>query len=174
MNVLEAMAFVKGEVDFHDNQAAKFLKEKHQSKYQRHSSISRSFAAVVALLEDLNNRHNGSADNYELSLLPSEFANLPEELKQQLSASSGSDKQDLELLQMIENAGGTLSLDRIIFDWYKQKNEILTRKFFTAKLYRLTSKKRLYNIPGKKGVYTIYPPDTSKNKNPSTVLVEGS
>lgn len=91
-----------------------------------------------------------------ISLSPEDLAGLPQELKEQLQFSA-SDQQELKILEILGQAGGFVSIDRLIVRLFQDTGEIVQRKVLTARLYRMTQKKRLFAVSGMKGVYSLNP-----------------
>jgi len=57
---------------------------------------------------------------------------------------------------MVEEAGGVLSLDRILIGIFKETGEIHKRDNLNQRIYRMTKRGDLYAVPSKKGVYSNY------------------
>jgi hypothetical protein len=57
---------------------------------------------------------------------------------------------------MIAQDGGVLSLDKIMVELYRRTREIPKRTTITSRLYRMAQKGMIYNVPGKKGIYSTY------------------
>ena len=98
-----------------------------------------------------------------IQLTPDDVDDLPEELLAELSRSDA-EQFELDILRIVEEAGGVISLDVLLVQWYRKKNEIVKRKNMTARIYRMLSKERLFSTPGYKGVYQLQRPqdDTPK------------
>src|SRR5690606_37816426 len=88
---------------------------------------------------------------------PKDLEGLPEELIAELSISE-SDREEFELLAIIEAGGGTMSLDQLLVAVYKKHGTIYERVKLNQRLYRMASKGALYSVPGRKGWYSIYEP----------------
>jgi len=91
----------------------------------------------------------------QLDLKPADIIGLPPELIAQLSIDE-SDLADFQVLDLIEESGGTMSLDRIIIGIFRKNGEISDRSKLNARLYRLAQKGLLYPVPGRKATYSIY------------------
>ena len=72
---------------------------------------------------------------------------------QELSLSDG-DKTEFAIVNVIEEAGGIISLDKLLIALYKKTGEIHKRNSLYSKLSRMASKNLIYYVPGKKGVYS--------------------
>jgi hypothetical protein len=92
----------------------------------------------------------GFLDN-PYTLTPRDMAGLPEDLIAQLS---DLDQTEIEILELIDMAGGTLVLDKIIAGLFHLTGKSYQRQQMTAKLYRMSKKGLIYSVPKKKGLYT--------------------
>jgi hypothetical protein len=78
---------------------------------------------------------------------------LPEELIQELNITTG-DKTEFAIINLMTEAGGIVSLDRMIVGLYRRTGEIHKRSALLNRLYRMIQKGSIYSVPGKKGVYS--------------------
>lgn len=113
--------------------------------------ILRTREETSALQEELR-RRNCSLDHLEIK--PRELMGLPPELLKQLSM--GEDLQEIEILLMIEEAGGAMTLDQVILAIWKKTKEVSDRAKMNSKLYRMAQKGLLFAVAGKKATYSIY------------------
>lgn len=90
---------------------------------------------------------------------PDEFADLPPELLAELS--EGAKAQVDPVIKVINDRGGTATLDQILIDLYRATKEVHKRTIVQNKLFRLSKREMCWSVPGKKGVYTTQPPETS-------------
>jgi hypothetical protein len=74
----------------------------------------------------------------------------------ELSVSSA-DKTEYAILNLMEKAGGIMSLDQIIVGLYRTTQEIHKRQTTTSRLYRMAGKNLVFSVPNKKGVYSLEP-----------------
>jgi hypothetical protein len=81
-----------------------------------------------------------------------DLSDLPPELLAELSAGAKSDTDPL--IQIIDDRGGTATIDEILIDLYRKHREIGKRAVISNKLYRLTRRGLCAAAPGRKGVYT--------------------
>lgn len=95
---------------------------------------------------------DGFASN-PLTMSGEELSKLPSELLAQLNISNG-DMADLYIVELINNAGGVLSLDHIIAGLYYITGEVHRRTVVVSRLYRLAKKGRVSSVKGRKGIYT--------------------
>jgi hypothetical protein len=123
--------------------------------------IGESLTAVRRLVDQAS---AGRGD--AIQLVPHDLEGLPEELKRELAISEA-EQFDLDVLKVIEQAGGKISLDVLLVRWYREKGEVVKRRTMTNRIYRLLNKKRLYSTPGRKGVYQLAKPSeiTAQQEN---------
>jgi hypothetical protein len=91
-----------------------------------------------------------------VAAIPDEFADLPPELLEQLS--EGAKAQVDPVIKIINDRGGTATLDQILIDLYRATKEVHKRTMVQNKLFRLSKRELCWSMPGKKGVYTTTEP----------------
>lgn len=148
--------FVKEQSTFHARRADNSFKGK------LHSSTSDKFNALLSDLEaadkvlDTPSPQVSSINapkKIQLSLTIEDIEGLPEELLLELSLSDR-DKTEFAIVNAIEEAGGIISLDKLLIALYRKTGEIHKRNSLYSKLSRMASKSQIYYVPGKKGVYS--------------------
>jgi hypothetical protein len=148
----EFLPFLKDQAAYHDRQLVRF-----PNKKQPHETIAKTFRELAEAIENLQTppatQPGGAAST---ALTPSDLAGLPPELLLELNLTD-SDEQDLAILNIINGAGGTMSLDKLLIALYRQTKEVHKRAKLTARLYRMAQKEILFNVPKKKGVYSTQP-----------------
>ena len=140
--------------------------------------VARRFDEVISVLEhsaalqteliDAQNKANAAAQELEkrksaldnLEISPKDLDGLPAELVAQLSISE-SDREEFQILNLLQEHGGTMSLDLLLITLYRTTGEILERTKLNQRLYRMASKDMLFSVPGRKGVYSIYESETA-------------
>lgn len=149
--------FVKKQIEYQDRRA--LITRGDASKLQFHIETAKRFRSLLQFLEE--SQKNPQLENIDLAgidptgvLMPKELVGLPQELIDELITGGGIDKQELVIVQLIESAGGQLSLNRIQIGLYKDTGEIIKRPVLTAKLYRMVQSGMIYRVPKKKGIYT--------------------
>ena len=70
---------------------------------------------------------------------------------------TAADKFESFIVSKIRQAGGVLSLDKLIIACYRERGEVHKRNLLNAKLYRMTRKRLLWSVPKKKALYTVDP-----------------
>lgn len=149
--------FVNGQTAFHDAKAA-FWEKKHEgSRGSKHREFGDKFRALAAELNRLYEIERGrprvAPKQLTLALSPEDVAGLPAELLEELSLSEG-DKLDFAIQSAIANAGGALSIDKLLIILWRETGEVHKRVAINSRLYRLVQKDILYTVPGRKGVYS--------------------
>lgn len=88
-----------------------------------------------------------------ITLTLEDIEGLPPELMQELSISDA-DRLEFTIVSIINDAGGILSLDKIIVGLYKKTGEVHKRSTLTSRLYRMIQKSLIYSVPYRKGIYS--------------------
>jgi len=127
--------------------------------------------AAMAQAESRLEQLPAVAERDRTILTPDDVNDLPPELRAQLSLSE-SDYQDFELRRMISECGGIMSLDHILIEIFRRSREVQDRGKLNARLYRMVQKGLLYDVPKRRGVYSVSQPSNSTptptDHNPST------
>ena len=166
-NIAQYITFVKTQVAFHGKKAALFearaakagteaLKADARNRAESHRRMEGQFEALLGFLvaaPELPARAP-SSNGSKIRLAPDEIDGLPAELLEELSLSEA-DKADFAVLSVIEDAGGVLSLDKILVALYHKTKEVNKRTTLNARIYRMVQRGDLFNVPGKKGVYSL-------------------
>lgn len=154
--------FVNEQIGFHKKQVSKYCEDGRFPSAYRHSLHTATLSRFEELLKDVlqadaqidagvNPRQTSSQMQFQL--FPEDIEGLPQELIDQLSINDA-DKLEFEIINIIDEAGGFLNLDKILIGLFKKTKEIHKRTQLTAKLYRMSQKHLIYAVPNKKGVYT--------------------
>lgn len=160
-NLQECVDFVKTQVTFHERKAAFFERglaryPVNQKRMEAHRDMAAKFselwAFLIAMITDAAASQR-SMKSSRLGLSPEEIDGLPAELLEELSISEA-DKADFAVLSVIDEAGGVLSLDKILIALYRRTGEINKRTQINSRLYRMTQKGMVYSVPGRKGIYS--------------------
>jgi hypothetical protein len=142
-----------------------FLAKKYDaSPYRagRHLATAKKFRELLTELESIDKREidaepiaRGSATAKRISLTLEDIEGLPEELIKELNITEA-DRQELIIENIIARQGGILSLDKIMVGLYQRTGEINKRNTLISRLYRMAQRGMIFNVPGKKGVYSTY------------------
>ena len=153
MNLDDAIEFISQEAIYHDEQLSKSLAlNEDEAESSAHYQKKRLYTSLYNLLINIQKRLDPNKSN--TTILPSELEGLPKELLEQLST----DTLEINLLKIMEDHGGPISLDRLILIYFKLHSEILERRKLTAKLYRMCKSGSLYSV-GERGIYSLYEPE---------------
>ena len=161
-NLQECADFVKTQVTFHEKKAAFFERglvryPANQKRMDAHRDMAAKFselwAFLVAMIIDGTAASQRNIKPSRLGLTPEEIDGLPEELLQELSISDA-DKADFAVLSVVDEAGGVLSLDKILIGLFRKTGEINKRTQLNARIYRMIQKGTMFPVPGRKGIYS--------------------
>jgi hypothetical protein len=159
MEILDSLiSFVNEQISFHDRRA-KWLKGEKPQNAKKHAETAEVFRQLHKFLLEKNEegpivKKKPPKQQLKLSLTPAEIEGLPEELMQELSISSA-DKAEYAILNLMEEAGGIMSLDQILVGLYKATKEVHKRQTLTSRLYRMAQRNQVFSVPSKKGVYSL-------------------
>lgn len=147
--------FVKSQVAFHEIMADKFkATPKRRDKHLETAIQLKSLLEYVISLErEAVSPPTRQIKPIQLGLSFDEIEGLPADLIQELSFSDG-DRTDFTIIKVIEAAGGVASLDRILVGYYRDTGEVMKRNTLTSRIYRMGQKGLVFQVPGKKGVYS--------------------
>lgn len=152
--------FVKDQAEFHRKMVDKYAKSIFRANL--HIKTAEKFSA---LLEDILAadktldlplpvaRPKTNDGHLQLSLSLSDIDGLPQELIAELGLSDA-DKTEFAIIGAIEDAGGIISLNKLLIALYKMTGEIHRRQSLYPRLARMVQKNAIYYVPGKKGVYS--------------------
>ena len=155
------LTFVKDQVGVQEKLARKYDEDSYRSSL--HHKTASSFADLARFLEEIQKRgtqqigylNRGDNPQKRILLTFEEIEHAPEELLKELNLSE-TDRQELMIEYLIAQSGGVLSLDKIMMELYNRTKEIPRRNTITSRLYRMAGRGMIYNVPGKKGVYSTY------------------
>jgi len=156
------LAFVNEQVQVQDRLAIRYDHEPYRRN--RHVSSKNKFVELANYLGQIKSHGLDFGDaslNRSLSaqkriqLTYEDLQGLPEELVKELNVTD-TDRQEMEIEHIIAQSDGVLSLDKIMVELYRRTGEIHKRNTLTSRLYRMAQRRMIYNVPGKKGVYSTY------------------
>lgn len=163
-NVAEIIGFVNAQASFHAKKANEFAKS-NPRRSEQHAQLGSKFAALADFLtkqaEELEQLRTDLAARpipapvvqRQLELRLEDIDGLPDELIQELSITDG-DRMDFTLQALMNEHGGVMSLDQLLIAIYRKTGEIQKRTNLNARLYRMATKGDLFNVTGRKGVYS--------------------
>lgn len=161
------LSFVNTQSEFHKRQSENFGKNPYRKL--KHSETAAMFDGLASFLRQQDEKLKSNSAEHtsqtsattvkpqqlRLSLTPDDIAGLPEELLAELSYSS-TDRNEFAILTLLNEAPHkVLSLDQIIVGLYRTTGEVHKRQTVTSRLYRMGQKSLVFNVPGKKGVYSL-------------------
>lgn len=170
------MSIIEKQLPFVKEQqlAQEKLAKKWESDAWRSERHLKSAAKFKELAEDLitldaNSSHSGQdgkplpLSRAGIFLTLKDIEGLPEELIKELSFSD-SDKLEFTIAGVIDEAGGVLSLDKILVGIYYKTQEILRRNVLVSRLFRMGQKGLIFSVRHKKGIYSTreISPDEAK------------
>lgn len=152
------LEFVNQQIAFHDKMAEKvgvptFRGTLHKGTADKFRALAADLENADKLLDAPTPERPQAKGQVQLSLTIEDITGLPEELVQELSLSDA-DKTEFEIVNSIEDAGGIISLDKLLIALYKRTGEIHKRDSLYSRIARMASKNLIYYVPGKKGVYS--------------------
>lgn len=173
----KSVRLVKSQIEHYEAQVARYPPENPNHRPGQVAMYQRLIHEHSELLEYLESQaadsDSKSQDSEQLSLTgdeePEDLSDLPEELLKQLSESVTKDSTD-PLVEIIKDRGGSANLDEVLIDLYRKHGEIAKRTQISNRLFRLAKRKRIWKVPGRKGVYTTTPPSTTKGKGEAEIL----
>ncbi len=151
------ITFVNEQSNFHQKMAEKsgrstFRGNLHVTTAEKFKSLSADLDNADKLLDSPAQEHAPKRHS-QLSLSIEDIEGLPDELLRELSLSDA-DKTEFAIVNVIEESGGIISLDKLLIALYKKTGEIHKRSSLYSKLSRMANKNLIYYVPGKKGVYS--------------------
>lgn len=156
------IGFVKDQVQIQDRLATKYDHEPYRSN--RHVKARNSFAELAEYLEQIkdhgldfddNSMNRSLSAQKRIHLTYEDIQGLPDELIKELNVTD-TDRQEMVIEHIIAQSGGVLSLDKILVELYRRTREVHKRNTLTSRLFRMAQRGMIYNVPGKKGVYSTY------------------
>lgn len=166
--VNQQLAFYQSRIDDPKTRNVKF--------FEHHSESTQSIKAHLEHLKQVSSAidHEVSVSsiskNDYVSITPNDIQGLPQELINELGLTE-SDHNEFEIVNLIKQHGGVMSLDHILIALYKKTGVIHKRKILTAKLYRMVNKGLVFT--DKRGVYSLCAEENSdSDKNNKTASSE--
>jgi hypothetical protein len=155
------IALVKGQIRHYETQIDRFPPSNPRTRPGQVDLYRRLLNDHRDLLDYLDGqlKNSNGANKDTVKTIDTEtpgednLSDLPEELLAQLSGRAKKGQAD-PIIQIINDHGGTATLDEILIDLYRRHHEIGTRNLISNKLYRLGKLGFVKAIEGKKGVYT--------------------
>ena len=153
------IGLVKGQIDYYQGQIDRFPPSnprRQEGQVELYRRILNQHKELLTFLETLAAQETAVpfvAPKSQPAKADDDLSDLPEELLQQLSVRAKKGQND-PFIQIINDRGGTASLDDMLIDLYRKHREISSRGLLANKLYRLAKQGLIKATEGKKGVYT--------------------
>jgi hypothetical protein len=154
--------FVKEQCDLQAKLARRYAEEpwRHDLHVANLSTLKSLASDLVDMDEELARLNEEIGKNTpkqnSMVLTPKDLDGLPDEVMRELSISDA-DRQEFAIIGLIDDAGGILSLDKIIVGIFRKTNEAVKRNALTSRLYRMAQKQLIFGVPLKKGFYATRP-----------------
>jgi hypothetical protein len=150
---------VKGQVQFHEERSK--TPEYAPKRQEFHAGTAMQFQELLEAIEKTPVTVEASSN--PLTLTQDDLVGLPKELLEQLNISD-TDRADAIIVDLINAAGGTLLLDKILIGLYKATGQIHQRTQTISRIYRLSKKGVVFSVPRKKGLYTTTKPEVAERR----------
>ena len=150
--------FVNDQIELQGRMANRYaLQEWRRDRHLTTQGIFRSLlddlVLVQSRLNDIPEKPKPTNVLRNVTLTMEDIEGLPAELMQELSISEA-DRLEFSIVGIINEAGGLLSLDKIIIGLFKKTGEVHKRSNMTSRLYRMIQKGLIYSVPYRKGIYS--------------------
>lgn len=150
--------FVNDQIQLQEKMANRFAtqewrRDRHLATRDVWKNLLDDLVLVQSRLEDIPEKPKPTNVQRNITLTMEDIEGLPPELMQELSISEA-DKLEFTIVGIINEAGGIMSLDKVIIGLYKKTGEIHKRSALTSRIYRMIQKKLIYSVPLRKGIYS--------------------
>jgi hypothetical protein len=162
VNITRHLPFVNDQIGVHDKLSERFglqpwRAERHQQSAATLRELAKDIEDAQRALDECARQTQAIGNAYKrMSLTLEDVEGLPPELMSELSISE-SDKLDFAIESIMNEAGGILSLDKILIGLWKKTGEIHRRGNITSRLYRMRQKGTIHAVPNKSGYYSTRP-----------------
>lgn len=170
--VSQDFAILQEQIAFHEKRAEAvkaqpFRAVIHHKTAEKLRTVLEHILQLQSELYNAANLRRPIRPGTQLSLSPDDLHGLPPELVQELSIDT--DRVEFTIINLIDEAGGILSLDKILIGLFKKTGEIHKRKETNNRLYRMEKTNQIFKVPGTKSAYSIReltPDEVNKIINP--------
>jgi len=179
-NIADYIEFVNNQVSYHLRQADRLMSgssvgdPRKQQAAKKHKEVAEKLQHISQFLEKADDMPAVVQEDSVVSpfshFLPDDLEGLPQELLDELNISE-SDQLELNVYKALEKAGGTLPVDKILIQLYRDTGKVFSRNKLAAKLYRMASKGRLVSEE-ERGVYSLPDEKSIKQGTFSSLLDE--
>jgi hypothetical protein len=152
------LKFNKSRESYHARQARNLAKT-NPTAAEKHKQTSLGIAATIQFIKSAGKTPNSLPSTAEtsddlFSLNPLNMKDLPDDLSEELNVSQ-SDKEDAQILELLEIANRALDLNELLIGCFRKYNVKHKRNLLTARLYRLVKRGLVHNVG--KGTYALGP-----------------
>jgi len=128
-NIELDIELVKEQIAFHEKRAADLKGQEWRKNIhlQTAARFKSHLSGISMLLEQVNASAVKKAKGLSLQLTPDDIEGLPPELMAELSISDG-DRTEFAILNLVQESGGIIALDKLIVGLYKKTGEIHKRE----------------------------------------------
>lgn len=84
-----------------------------------------------------------------------DLSDLPSALLAQLSGVKTDELED-QIYAVVKAAGESIELDNLLIALFRRHGDIHERRFLNNKCYRMVQKGLIFQVPGRKGVYSVH------------------
>lgn len=173
IEISQDLTVLNEQIIFHEKRAAatgveEWRKKIHTTTAEKLRAVSEHIVTLQSAISESLNRTSPIKVGNQLTLSLDEIQGLPDELIKELSIDT--DSTDFIIASLINEAGGILSLDKILVGLYKKTGEIHKRTPLSNRLYRMGQRGEIFSLPGKKGIYStreLTPEEVEKILNSS-------
>jgi hypothetical protein len=160
-NIDSYVDFVKDQIAFQQRMADKYSLQPYRQGM--HLTSAKKFQDLFEILQTVKNGVGATGDRpvkgvnsrRRIMLSLDDIKDVPNELLEELNLTE-TDKQEMMIESIISEAGGILSLDRILVELYKRTGQVHKRNTVISRLYRMGNRGLIYSLPSKKGLYSTY------------------
>ena len=160
-NVDSYIVFVKDQMAFQNRMANKYEHDPYREGM--HLKSLKKFQELLELLETAKNSQttntsrapNSMDARRRIMLSLEDVKDIPVELLNELNLTDA-DKQEMMIESIIADAGGILSLDKILVELYRRTGQVHKRNTVISRLYRMGNRGLIYSLPSKKGLYSTF------------------
>lgn len=156
--VAKYAAFVNDQIQLQEKMANRYAhqewrRDRHLTTQSILKTLLDDLVILQSRLDDIPEKPKPTNVLRNITLSMEDIEGLPSELMQELSISDA-DRLEFTIVGLINEAGGLLSLDKIIIGLYKKTGEIHKRSALTSRIYRMIQKRLIYSVPYRKGIYS--------------------
>ncbi|MGI8738531.1 MAG: hypothetical protein ACR2KU_02415 [Gammaproteobacteria bacterium] len=153
------LKLLREQVTFHKDKALAFSStpRRHKKHWDTAKGLEEilSYIYILEISKEPARQDTGSTPpkQLRLTLTPTDLEGLPDEQIAELNISSV-DRVEFDILNLLEDSGGIMTLDQILIGLYRKTQAVQKRQTITSRIYRMGQKNLIYSVPRRKGVYS--------------------